>query len=105
MVNKFLTVLLLTTISFSCFAQNTGNFKAGSYNGHTLLISTANGYIDITPFTPDVIRVTYKAGRNTAIKSYSTIAQPLTVKAKYSTNAGFVTLQTSALKVVVNKSE
>jgi oligosaccharide 4-alpha-D-glucosyltransferase len=105
MVNKFLTLLLLTTISFSCFAQNTGNFKAGSYNGHTLFISTPNGYIDITPFTADVIRVTFKAGRNTPIKSYSTIAQPGAVKVKYSTNTNFVALQTSALKVVVDKSD
>lgn len=105
MANRLLLLILLTGISSGAFAQNVSGFKSGTYNGKSLLISTTKGYIEITPFTADVIRVTYKNKLSDAIKSYSTIAQPGTVTAKYSNDANMLRLQTSRLKVVINKHD
>jgi oligosaccharide 4-alpha-D-glucosyltransferase len=105
MINRIFGIILLTTISLSCFAQNPGTFKSVAYTGKSLVVNTSAGYITITPFTADVIRVTYEANSNVVVKSYSTIAQPRIVKAKYASTRGDLILQTSALKVVVNKRD
>jgi oligosaccharide 4-alpha-D-glucosyltransferase len=104
MLNKILATLLLITVTFSCFAQNS-NKLTGTYNGKSLVIKTSAGDMVITPFLVNVVRVTYKANSNTAVKSFSTIAQPGIVKAKYSDNPGYFVLQTSALKVTVDKRD
>jgi len=109
MINKKLLVLfILLIISFPAFSQNTTTlkaFKSSVYNGKSLLITTANGYIEITPFTPDVIRVTYKVYPAEAVKSFSTIATPGKISAKYTNGTNFAALETSALKVVINKKD
>ena len=76
MTNKFIVTFSLVCISFSVFAQRKAAYISGTYNGKSLLVKTSNGYIEITPFTPNVIRVTYIQKPGDAIKSYSTVAQP-----------------------------
>ena len=102
-------VLMLLTLSvlapaFS-FAQSGNDFGNSSYNGKALTVSTNGGYIVITPYTPDVINITYKNKLSEAVKSYSTIARPGIVKATYINNKSFTGLQTSALKVLVDKHD
>jgi alpha-glucosidase (family GH31 glycosyl hydrolase) len=106
MVNKIAAITFLTTISFFCFAQsvNAQSLKY-NYNGKTLFIGTGSGNIYITPYTAGVIQVTYKADKKDFPKSYSTIAQPGIVKAKYTNTAALVSLQTSALTVAVDKKD
>jgi alpha-glucosidase (family GH31 glycosyl hydrolase) len=106
MINKILAIILLTTISFSCFAQNAKDQPLSQqYNGKTLTVGSSMGNIYITPYTADVIHVTYKVSEPGLPKSYSTIAKPGVVKAKYIAGARYVSLQTSALKVLVDKKD
>jgi alpha-glucosidase (family GH31 glycosyl hydrolase) len=106
MVNKIFAIILLTTVSFSCFAQNAkAQPLSQQYNGKTLTVGSSMGNIYITPYTADVIHVTYKVSEPGLPKSYSTIANPGVVKAKCIAGARYVSLQTSALKVLVDKKD
>jgi oligosaccharide 4-alpha-D-glucosyltransferase len=109
MINRFLVaVFFISGVSFQASAQKPkqiNSFKTSAYDGKSLLVHTANGYIIITPFTPDVIRVTYRDVPDDAIKSFSTIASPEQVKVKYINNNFVTMIETSHLKVVVNKKD
>jgi hypothetical protein len=65
---KIAALLLLTGISQTILAQKN---RSGVYNGKILLIATTNGFINIKPYTPEVIRVTYQLKRFTRIKKVS----------------------------------
>ncbi|SDT07773.1 oligosaccharide 4-alpha-D-glucosyltransferase [Mucilaginibacter mallensis] len=109
MIKRFLVqVLLITSVSFTVLAQNLNqlnSFKTSVYDGKHLLIATTKGYIEITAFAPDVIRVTYKTTPNKTVKSFSTIAKPGRVRMQYINNNFVTILKTSLLKVVVNKKD
>ncbi len=109
MIKRFLVqVLLITSVSFTAFAQNSNqlnSFKTSAYDGKRLLIATTKGYIEITAFAPDVIRVTYKTNPNETVKSFSTIAKPGRVRVQYTDNNLVTILKTSLLKIVVNKKD
>src|ERR1700743_2680263 len=108
MANKFFVVIFLTAISFSAFAQTGAmlkDFKASSYNGKNLVITAGNGYIQVTPFSSTIIRVTYKQKQSDAIRSYSTIAIAGQVNTKYINNNHFAGIQTQALKVLIDKRD
>ena len=101
-------VLLITNVFFTAVAQKVNQlncFKTAVYNGENLLITTNAGYIEIIPFSPDVIRVTYKASPAENIKSFSTIARPGKVKVQYIDNNSVTMLKTALIKVVVNKKD
>lgn len=107
MLKKYLTIIIIC-ISCPAFSQNAGpvnRFKSSIYDGKSLLISTSQGYIEITPFSPEIIRVAYKTSVNKTVKSLSIIAEPQKIKTKYSNNYFFASLQTRALKVAVNKKD
>ena len=104
----FITLFLFAGIFARVSAQATGNlkgFKSSSYNGKSLLVTASNGYIIITPFTPEIIRVTYNSNTVEMPKSYATVAKPGNVKVKYSSNKFVTALQTSSFKVAVNKKD
>jgi oligosaccharide 4-alpha-D-glucosyltransferase len=98
---KIAALLLLTGISQTILAQKN---RSGVYNGKILLIATTNGFINIKPYTPEVIRVTYQRKAAEQVVSYSTVAQPQMVKAIYADKKGEYTLSTSQLKVAINKA-
>ena len=104
---KSIAILVFVVIPCLVFAQNTRsvNKQGQFYNGKSLTIATKNGYIEITPFTANVIRVTYKIHRNGITKSVSTIATPELVKVKYTNSTHFISIETPALKVVVDKQD
>lgn len=99
-----LLTLSVLTPAFS-FAQTGNDFGKSAYNGKYLIISTNNGYIEITPYTSDVINVTYKHTLSDAVKSYSTIGRPTNVKVVYINDKNFTGIKTSALKVLVDKRD
>lgn len=108
MVNRLIFLLLFLSITCTVFSQNasyTGRFEHSSYRGATLLITTGKGYIEITPYKPNLIRVTYKANLKENEKRISTMAAPANVPAKYTDAGGYVSLSTSALKVTVDKND
>ena len=108
MANKFFSIIFLTAISFSAGAQNGSavkGFKTGAYNGKTLVVTADNGYIQITPFSSTIIKVTYKQKLGDEVKSYSTIALPVRINTKYINNAHFTGIQTADLKVLVDKHD
>ncbi|WP_158995540.1 TIM-barrel domain-containing protein [Mucilaginibacter sp. L196] len=103
------SMLVLLTLSvlaptFS-FAQTGNDFISSTYNGKNLIINTKNGYIEITPYTADVINVTYKHQLSDVVKSYSTVGEPTGVKAVYINGKSFAGIKTSALKVLVDKGD
>ncbi len=103
---KLLMMIALSVFvpAFS-FAQSGNDFGGSAFNGKKLIISTKIGYIEITPYTADVINVTYKHKLDEAVKSYSTVGQPTLVKAIYINDISFAGIKTSALKVLVDKSD
>jgi len=108
MANKFFAIIFLTVVSFSAFAQNEGrlkDFRTSSYKGKSLVITAGNGYIQVTPFSSTIIKVTYKQKLSDEAKSYSTIALPGQVNTTYINNARFTGIQTQALKVLVDKRD
>jgi len=109
MANRsFAFIIIFMVMSFSAFAQSAGtlkNFIKSSYNRKSLTIASGNGFIQITPFSPNIIRVTYTQKPGEEIKSYSTIAIPEQLKATYINNNHFAGIQTSALKVLVDKKD
>ncbi|MFI5158758.1 MAG: TIM-barrel domain-containing protein [Sphingobacteriales bacterium] len=103
---RALVLLALSVLipAFS-FAQTGNDFGKSICNGKNLIISTNKGYIEITPYTSDVINVTYKSSLRDIVKSYSTIGQPTSIKAVYVNNKNFAGIKTSALKVLVDKRD
>jgi len=99
-----LLTLSVLTPTFS-FAQTGNDFGSSTYNGKDLIINIKRGYIEITPYTADVVNVTYKHKLSDAVKSYSTIGQPTSVKVVYINDKNFAGIKTSALKVLVDKRD
>jgi oligosaccharide 4-alpha-D-glucosyltransferase len=110
MTNKFtVIVILFLGLSFSALAQQNQvklkGFKSAGFDGKKLIITAGNGYIEILPFTAEVVRVTYKTDLKETVNSYSTVAVPGPVKINYVSNARVAELETPALKVVVSKQD
>lgn len=108
MANKFFAIIIFSVMSFSTFAQNRTvlkDFKSSSYNGKSLIITADNGYIQVVPFSTTIIKVTYKQKLIDKVKSYSTIAVAGQVRTTYINNARFTGLETSSLKVLVDKRD
>jgi oligosaccharide 4-alpha-D-glucosyltransferase len=105
-ISGSLILLALLVIIPAISLAQTGNVLVKNvYNGKGLTITTKTGYVEITPYTADVINVTYKHNLNDALKSYSTVGYPTAVKTVYINNKNFAGIQTSAVKVLVDKRD
>jgi oligosaccharide 4-alpha-D-glucosyltransferase len=76
-----------------------------AFDGKKLLINTGKGFIEVQPFSAGVIRINYKAKRYGVVKSDLPVCSPENVRAFYTSNAAFITLQTRSLKVIVNRKD
>ncbi len=107
MKKKFIFIIIL--LFGTCFTalpqkiKESKGFHNSYYNGKSLVIHATNEYIEITPYTADIIRFSYKFDLEQPLKSYSTIVKPGKVTAKFTDGRYFMTLKTSALKVLINK--
>lgn len=106
MRRKSLLLLILSVLvpAFS-FPQSGNDFGSANFNGKSLVINTKKGYIEITPYTTNVINVTYKRSISETVKSYSTVGKPPVVKSSYINDKNYSGIKTSALKVLVDKRD
>lgn len=103
--NILMLVALSVLIPAFSFAQSGNDFRNSTFNGKNLIVNTKSGYIEIKPYTADVINVTYKNKLSDEVKSYSTIGQPTAVKAIYINDKNFTGLKTSGFKILVDKRD
>jgi oligosaccharide 4-alpha-D-glucosyltransferase len=103
-----LPLFLLQGIFPNLFAQDTPLKKLGppaTFNGQKLTINTGKGFIEVQPFSGEIIKVTYKVSQQELVKSDLTVLSPDKVQVTYKKTAASIVLQTSELSVIINRRD
>ncbi|HQA73457.1 TIM-barrel domain-containing protein [Flavobacterium sp.] len=102
-MKKLLFLLFITSF---CIAQNANRkFISQSYKNNVLEIKTSEGYYLMKPFSEKIIETSFiPNGEKNNITSHAVIKSVENIKCKVVNNSKTLSLETSGIKVIIDKS-
>ncbi len=85
-------------------SQTIGNFISATAEGSTLLVKAQSGYLRITHFSSEVIRISFSKSAEFENHSYAVIAKPAAATINWHESDSDVTVQTEACRVIIQKN-
>ncbi len=105
-MKKIVLYISILFVTVSITAQNTKRiFQSASFNGRQLKISVNDGYYSITPYSSEIIEITFiPSGESLDVKSHAVVSNPKKIHVEFTERTNDVLLKTSGLYVTVTKS-